>query len=138
MEATFTHKGRYSHVPGYAEIMFQQGLDGDGWDLVAQPWGRLVYHRAGEFATVPNIHYNQPAAWRIDALRWQADSNDERARSHDEAAGREPWRAHEAKMAREQAARLRAMADAMERDGNGRTIAADPVLPPWPIGRAQV
>src|SRR3546814_6157493 len=94
MDATFTHKGSYSHVPGYAEINFQQGLDGDGWELVAQPWGRLVYHRAGEFATVPNIHYNQPAAWRIDALRWQADRNDERARSHDEAAGREPWRAH--------------------------------------------
>src|SRR3546814_8976760 len=69
MDATFTHKGSYSHVPGYAEINFQQGLDGDGWELVAQPWGRLVYHRAGEFATVPNIHYNQPAAWRIDALR---------------------------------------------------------------------
>src|SRR3546814_17277412 len=94
-------------------------------------WSSDVCSSDLEFATVPNIHYNQPAAWRIDALRWQADRNDERARSHDEAAGREPWRAHEAKMAREQAARLRAMADDMERDGNGRTIAADPVLPPW-------
>src|SRR3546814_14718408 len=100
-------------------------------------WSSDVCSSDLEFATVPNIHYNQPAAWRIDALRWQADRNDERARSHDEAAGREPWRAHEAKMAREQAARLRAMADAMERDGNGRKIAADTGLPPWTPGKQE-
>src|SRR3546814_19698108 len=104
MDATFTHKGSYSHVPGYAEINFQQGLDGDGWELVAQPWGRLVYHRAGEFATVPNIHYNQPAAWRIDAFRWQAARTDERARSHAETAGPATWRAPETKKAHEEEA----------------------------------
>src|SRR3546814_6189714 len=120
MDATFTHKGSYSHVPGYAEINFQQGLDGDGWELVAQPWGRLVYHRAGEFAPVPNIHYNQPAAWRTDALRWQADRNDERARSLDEAAGPGPWRAHEGKMAREKAGGLGAMAEGRGGERVGR------------------
>jgi len=125
---TFTHKGSYSHVPGYAEINFQQGLDGDGWELDLTATGgrnaaRLLYRRGNEWATVPNMPYNQPAVWRIDALRWQADRADERANRLEADPFPKAWDASTIRSARAMATRLREDADELERTGNGRTIA---------------
>lgn len=129
MNAEFTHKGSYAHVPGYAEINFQQGLDGDDWELdlaasKAQGRGLLIYRRGEEWASVPNIHYNQPATWRVEALRWQADRCDERAARQDELA-RDPFMHHHAAHNRKQAISLRNEAERLAREGNGKTIAAD-------------
>ena len=138
--ADFQHKGSYSHVPGYAEIHFQQGLDGDGWELDESPeipaglspfarsvfGGSLVYRRGDEWATVPNLPYNQPAEWQAKALRWQAERCDENAAKQDELAMREPWRAADARYNRKQAESLRAEAERLEREGNGKTVRRDP------------
>lgn len=132
----FTHKGSYSHVPGYAEINFQQGLDGDGWeldqepDLIGKPGSfsrrimgqSLVYRRGNEWASVPNMPYNQPAEWRVKSLLWEAERCEEGAARHDAAAEREPWRAHDAEYNRKQAERLREEAARLQREGNGKTI----------------
>lgn len=132
----FKHAGSYSHVPGYAEIHFQQALDGDGWELDPNPpippglspfarsvfGDTLFYRRGDEWATVPNLPYNQPAEWRISALLWQAERCDESAARADQEAERQPWRAHDAKRSREQAERLRREADRLQHEGNGRTI----------------
>lgn len=129
------HKGSYSHVPGYAEIHFQQGLDGDGWVLDPAPnppaglspfarsvfSGSLIYRRGDEWATVPNVPCNQPAEWRIEALEWQAARSDENAAKLDEMAKREPYRAHDAARSRKQAERLRIEAARLRIEGNGRS-----------------
>lgn len=132
----FKHKGSYSHVPGYAEIHFQQGLDGDGWELDESPelppglspfarsvmGGSLVYRRGDEWATVPNLPYNHPAEWQIRALEWQATRCDENAAKQDEMAEREPWRRADAAYNRKQAAGLREEAERLRKEGNGRTV----------------
>lgn len=131
-----THAGSYSHVPGYAEIHFQQALDGDGWELDENPQtpdslsafarsvlgGCLFYRRGEEWATVPNVWYNQPAEWRIRALEFQAEQSDRSAERAEAESEAQPWRRHDAKRSREQAQRLRDEARRLVREGNGRTI----------------
>jgi hypothetical protein len=98
---------------------FTQSLpEGRQWQLVEGDLrsGQLLYRDlSGAEALVPSVWYNQPVAWRVDAMRWYAERSRECARRQRAMAFR--WSAADAKTFDEQAARLDGLADEMERTG---------------------
>src|SRR3546814_5907167 len=78
------------YCPAYKREGFRQSLgDREGWvlDEGDKVSGALVYRKGDEVAVVPNIWYNQPVEWRIEAMLWQA----ERARNSAERLRKDPF-----------------------------------------------
>src|SRR3546814_18170025 len=78
------------YCPAYKREGFRQSLgDREGWvlDEGDKVSGALVYRKGEEVAVVPNIWYNQPVEWRIEAMIWPA----ERARNSAERLGKKPF-----------------------------------------------
>jgi hypothetical protein len=93
-----TEQGRFTATPGTTQHAaacmlpnFHQGLDRSRPSVLLDirtdamrkknRWpGNLVYEFTdnGEQVIVPNCWYNQPAAWRVDAMRWEAQRRREK------------------------------------------------------------
>lgn len=113
----------HNHIPAYQRPGFRQSLgDPEGWILDEEDsrGGSLTYRKGDEIAVVPSIWYNQPVAWRVKAMLYYAERADKSAAVKDAEAASpsgKPWHAAEAAKARADAARLRGLADEMERTG---------------------
>lgn len=108
------------YCPAYKREGFRQSLgDREGWvlDEGDKVSGALVYRKGDEVAVVPNIWYNQPVEWRIEAMLWQA----ERARNSAERLRKDPflkdYDRHKIKDHERTASRLEALAAEMQTTG---------------------
>ncbi len=78
--------------------------------------GLLVYEdTTGQRVSVPNIWYNQPVEWRINAALFYADCAHETVERF--RASRIAWQRDMAQRAAKSEARLRALADEMRNSG---------------------
>lgn len=95
---------------------------GDEWEPVANSdprhMGQITWRNraTGEEILCPSIWYNQPAEWRAKAMRFYADRAEQNA-ARCEADQYDRWATDHAARHRKDAARLRALADEMERTG---------------------
>lgn len=89
----------WREVNGEVVCAFDQSRPKDGVlvgppEVLTEPRDRfarvLVYRRPdGTEVVVPNAHYNQPVAWRVEHLRWQAEQCRKRAHYHQTRTGAE-------------------------------------------------
>ncbi len=89
----------WREVNGEVVCAFDQSKPKDGVlvgppEVLTEPRDRhariLVYRRPdGAEVVVPNVHYNQPMAWRVEHLRWQAEQCRKRAHYHQTRTGAE-------------------------------------------------
>jgi hypothetical protein len=126
-----------SYVAAYQREGFRQSLGNpEGWELdeTDKQFGALVYRRGSEIVVVPNVPYNQPVTWRIEATRWQAARARERAAKLRADPFMKPWDAHTISESERNAERLERLAETMERTGKAHSICpvTGDFVPDWP------
>jgi hypothetical protein len=110
-----------AYVPAYLHPGFMQSIpdNREGWHYVGtyNGGGALIWEKESRQVCVPSIWYNQPAIWRIEALRWYASRNDEAAEKLAAERFPKPWDHHTIETHYKSAERLRAQAAEIERTG---------------------
>lgn len=99
---------------------FRQSLgDPIGWRLVEgdKTTGTLRYQKGEEIAVVPNIWYNQPVVWRIQAMLWNADRARERIDTLCSDPFPKPWHNQKIASAQAQVKSLEGLAEQMKATG---------------------
>jgi hypothetical protein len=106
-----------AYLAAYEDQDFDQFLEKDvAWMLIGPCYfGALRYVDPISLRqrVVPHTSYNSPPLWRAKALRYGADRADEAA-TRKEGGPQHPWTAHDVAHQRQDAARLRADAEALE------------------------